>query len=268
MTDLFTQARACLEERDPQCKVGMTLEVARRFGLSRQSRVQVPDTRPLAAGRPDRPELVHYSRLPRRRLTTAEGRRAFLHALAHIEFNAINLAWDAVCRFPGMPADYYRDWSHVAGEEALHFGLLTDRLLQLGCRYGDFPAHNGLWEMAEKTAHDVLVRMALVPRVLEARGLDVTPGMLERLKAVGDRPSMAILERILADEIGHVKTGSRWFEHLCRERGLEPVSTFARLLAEHGVHSVKPPLNRVARRQAGFSNRELEMLEHWTGGHS
>jgi uncharacterized ferritin-like protein (DUF455 family) len=264
MTDLFAQTRSCLEERNPQHKVSLTLAVAELF-----QQQPLPDHPPgpvtVIPGRPERPELVHFSRLPRRGLTTAEGRSAFIHALAHIEFNAINLAWDAVYRFPGMPEEYYRDWSRVAGEEALHFNLLCERLQQMDCRYGDFPAHNGLWEMAEKTAHDVLVRMALVPRVLEARGLDVTPGMLERLHALGDDRSVAILERILADEIGHVETGSRWFAYLCRSRNLEPVATFAQLLADYGINAFKKPLNSNARRQAGFDSVELKLLEQWAG---
>lgn len=152
----------------------------------------------------------------------------------------------------------------MAGEEAQHYCLLSGRLEEMGYRYGDFPAHDGLWEMAEKTAHDVLIRMALVPRVLEARGLDVTPGMLERLRAVGDDASVIILERILHDEIRHVETGSRWFNYLCRERGIEPVTTFARLLAGYGVGRIKQPLNIPARRQAGFKTEELELLERWS----
>ena len=266
MSELFEMAQTCLQERDPQEKVRLTRQTA---GLFQQYPAQ-PDPgypgRSLQPGRPDLPELVHFSRLARRKLTTPEGCAAFLHALAHIEFNAINLAWDAVCRFPGMPVGYYRDWSKVAGEEAEHFFLLNERLEELGYRYGDFPAHDGLWEMAEKTAHDVLVRMALVPRVLEARGLDVTPGMLERLRSIGDNTSVAILERILSDEIGHVETGSRWFTYICRCRAIEPVATFARLLAENGMNRIKKPLNTPARRAAGFADEELELLERWAEG--
>jgi uncharacterized ferritin-like protein (DUF455 family) len=204
---------------------------------------------------------VHHTRLSRRKLGTPAGRAAFLHALAHIEFNAINLAWDAVCRFRGLPERFYLDWSRVAGEEALHFEMLRTRLHELGFAYGDFPAHDGLWEMAEKTAHDVLVRMALVPRVLEARGLDVTPGMITRLEQAGDDSSARILDRILADEIGHVKIGSYWFRHLCRRRALEPVQTFRRLLQEYRLGPVRKPLNTAARRQAGFDTAEIDMLE-------
>ncbi|MDT8439076.1 MAG: ferritin-like domain-containing protein [Wenzhouxiangellaceae bacterium] len=213
-----------------------------------------------AAGRPKRPVLVRPHALPRRGLGTCEGRVALLHAVAHIEFNAINLALDAALRFADLPLDYYRDWLSVAFDEARHFRLLSDRLAELGCAYGDLPAHNGLWDMAEKTAHDVLVRMALVPRVLEARGLDVTPGMIERLAAAGDEASVACLEVILAEEVRHVAIGSRWFGWLCAQRGLEPDATFERLLDEHFHGGLRGPFNLQARRQAGFSERELAGL--------
>ncbi|MEJ2654165.1 MAG: ferritin-like domain-containing protein [Acidihalobacter sp.] len=150
--------------------------------------------------------------MPRRGLGTREGRAALVHAVAHIEFNAINLALDAVYRFRSLPRAYYDDWLRVADEEARHFMLLADRLTDFGMRYGDLPAHNGLWEMAVKTADDWLLRMALVPRVLEARGLDVTPGMIERLRQAGDMETVAALEVILREEVGHVAIGSRWFE--------------------------------------------------------
>ncbi len=234
MNNLQQLARSCLETVDPAEKVALTLQTAAAVKSGTCDAAQAARlAEQLAPGRPQHPELVHYSRVPRRKLTTDAGRAAFLHALAHIEFNAINLAWDAVCRFDGMPDRYYRDWSRVAGEEAEHFTMLSDRLQELGYRYGDFSAHDGLWEMATKTAHDVLVRMALVPRVLEARGLDVTPGMIKRLRAAGDDTSADILVKILHDEIGHVEIGSRWFKHVCHERKLDPVLTFGRLLDEY-----------------------------------
>jgi uncharacterized ferritin-like protein (DUF455 family) len=190
-----------------------------------------------------------------------QGRAALLHALAHIEYNAINLAWDAVYRFRNMPADYYADWVRVATEEATHFALLRERLNTLGCEYGDFPAHDGLWDMARRTAHDVLVRMALVPRALEARGLDVTPGMMARLRQAGDPESAHILQTILCDEIGHVAAGTRWFRYVCQQRHLDPLETFRRLLAEFLPGPVRRPLNREARRRAGFSRGELNLLQ-------
>ncbi|MGB0514561.1 MAG: ferritin-like domain-containing protein, partial [Wenzhouxiangellaceae bacterium] len=182
------------------------------------------------AGRPERPLRVRPAELPRRGLGSVEGRVALLHAVAHIEFNAINLALDAALRFADLGIDFVADWLSVAHDEARHFAMLRDRLNRMGADYGDLPAHNGLWEMAEKTAHDPLVRMALVPRVLEARGLDVTPGMIARLRQVSDDDSVACLERILDEEVRHVAIGSRWFRFLCGQRGLEPEATFRRLL--------------------------------------
>ncbi|MGD2112205.1 MAG: ferritin-like domain-containing protein [Gammaproteobacteria bacterium] len=259
MEDLFTLAHGCLAAEDPADKVALTRRAA-ECCASGACTLRAAPACTLQPGRPVRPRLVHPTRLAPRRMGTAAGRAAFLHALAHIEFNAINLAWDAVCRFRGLPEDFYRDWCRVAGEEALHFDMLNRRLQALGHAYGDFPAHNGLWEMAEKTAHDVLVRMALVPRVLEARGLDVTPGMITRLEHAGDRQSVHILQRILADEIGHVRIGSHWFRYLCRQRALDPLVTFRRLWREYGLGPARKPLNTVARQQAGFDDVEIEML--------
>jgi uncharacterized ferritin-like protein (DUF455 family) len=210
-------------------------------------------------GRPERPRLVAPREVPRRGLGSVGGRAALLHAVAHIEFNAINLALDAILRFPGMPPAYARDWLSVAQDEARHFQLLSSRLGELGHAYGDFPAHNGLWEAAEKTAHDVRVRMACVPRVLEARGLDVTPGMIERLRQAGDRATVAILETILREEVGHVAIGSRWYRWCCAQAGVDPDIDWPELLAAQGV-ALHPPFNRVARADAGFSAAELRSL--------
>lgn len=210
-------------------------------------------------GRPQLPMLVPPAQLARRRLGRSDGRAALVHAVAHIEFNAINLAWDAVYRFPGMPAEYYRDWASVAADEARHFALLQARLGELGHAYGDFPAHDGLWQMALDTDHDPLLRMALVPRVLEARGLDVTPGMIERLRRAGDLATVAVLEVILAEEVRHVAIGSRWYAFLCRMRGEDPVALFPRLLQAHAV-ALKLPFNEAARLAAGFEVAELSAL--------
>ena len=211
-------------------------------------------------GQPDHPELIPPQQVPRRRADTLAGRAALIHALAHIEFNAINLALDAAHRFAGLPPAYYADWLRVADEEALHFDLLNAHLATLGHAYGDFPAHNGLWEMALKTAHDPLVRMALVPRVLEARGLDATPLIVKKLKAAQDLRMVEILGVIERDEIGHVAIGSHWFGYLCRARGLEPEATFRQLLVEYDAPPLKPPFNFEARRKAGFSEPELDWL--------
>lgn len=216
---------------------------------------------PPPAGRPECPELVSPSSLPRRGLGSVQGRVALLHAVAHIEFNAINLALDAAARFAGMPEAFYRDWLSVAHDEARHYRLLEKRLSDLGAAYGDLPAHNGLWEMAEKTAHDPLVRMALVPRVLEARGLDVTPGMIEKLRQAGDLESVACLEIILDEEVRHVAIGSHWFRYLCDQRDLEPEATFRSLLKKYFAGGLRGPFNHPARLQAGFTESELEELE-------
>jgi uncharacterized ferritin-like protein (DUF455 family) len=208
-------------------------------------------------GRPARPELVAPKDVPRRTMKTAEGRAAMIHAMTHIEFNAINLSLDAVWRFPDMPRDYYADWLQVADEEALHFDLLAAHLTTLGYTYGDFPAHNGLWDLALKTQHDVLDRMALLPRTMEARGLDVTPGLRAKLVQAGDVAVGSIMDVILRDEIGHVAIGNRWFNRLCQQRGLEPSATYARLATAHDAPVMRGPFNLEARRQAGFSEQEL-----------
>lgn len=213
------------------------------------------------AGRPPRPELIPHTAVPRRKPGSPEGHAALLHAIAHIEFNAINLALDCVYRFRGLPDDYYDGWLQVAQEEAHHFGLVSARLAELGFAYGDFPAHRGLWDMAVKTAADPLARMALVPRVLEARGLDATPPIVASLRRIGDEASIAVLDIILRDEIGHVALGDRWFRHFCAERGLEPEVTYLGLMAEFDAPWPPRPLNVEARRRAGFSAAEIARLE-------
>ncbi len=223
----------------------------------------VPRTAPVpiaAPGRPAKPTLVAPRNLVRRRLGSPRGRAALIHAVAHIEFNAINLALDALYRFRDLPDAYYRDWLQVAAEEARHFLMLEARLGELGYQYGDFPAHDGLWAMAVDTAADVLLRMALVPRVLEARGLDVTPGMIRRLQAAGDDQTANILSIILHEEIGHVAIGTRWFREICTQRGLDSEASFKRLLSSHMPGATHGPLNTDARLQAGFTAIELESL--------
>jgi uncharacterized ferritin-like protein (DUF455 family) len=262
MTNLHAAAKACLDASDPAEKLRLThatWQALQAGGLH-------PDTfSPLAdsvgaPGRPERPRLVPQRQVPHRGLGTPEGRAALVHAIAHIEFNAINLAWDAVYRFRGFPADYYRDWASCAHDEARHFAMLDTRLAELGHAYGDFDAHNGLWEMAEKTAHSDLARMALVPRVLEARGLDVTPGMIERLRGVGDERTVAILEVILREEVAHVAAGTRWFRWCCERDGLEPRATFVQLLRDYMGGNVRGPFNHPARLAAGFDAEEMDQL--------
>lgn len=212
-------------------------------------------------GIPNQPTLVPPRDLPRRRLGTPQGIAALWHAIAHIEFNAINLALDACLRFADMPDEYYKDWIQVAHEEAYHFGLVNDHLKTLGHEYGDFPAHNGLWEMCENTKDDCLVRMALVPRVMEARGLDVTPNMMQRLELAGDDKACEILGIILRDELGHVAVGNRWFKYLCEQRGLAPLETFEAFTDEYLMGQLKGPYNRKARLDAGFDKEEMDWLE-------
>lgn len=212
-------------------------------------------------GRPARPRLVDPASLPRRSPFTTAGRAALLHAIAHIEFNAINLALDAIWRFPGLPAAYYRDWLQVASEEALHFKLLAEHLGQLGHAYGDFDAHDGLWAMTDKTAGDLTARMALVPRTLEARGLDATPPLQKRLAQAGDARAVEILAVILRDEIGHVAIGNRWYRWCCAREGLDPEAHYATLAARHGAPKLRPPFNTAARAAAGFSAAEIAALD-------
>ncbi|MBB4844876.1 uncharacterized ferritin-like protein (DUF455 family) [Paucibacter oligotrophus] len=211
-------------------------------------------------GRPEHPRLLSALQVPNRSPFTREGRAALIHAIAHIEFNAINLGLDAVWRFADMPQQFYLDWLQVAAEEALHFNLLHGHLQTLGRRYGDFDAHDGLWTMAERTAGDVLARMALVPRTLEARGLDATPPLQAKLAKAGDTRAVEILDIILRDEIGHVQIGNHWYRHCCRERGLDPIALYPDLVARYEAPRLRPPFNFSAREAAGFSEQELAYL--------
>lgn len=259
---LYAEASRLLALSDPVSKCDGVAELSR---VVQRGRFRLDPAAPLPAvgrpGRPARPELLEPSQVPRRRLGSKDGRVALVHAIAHIEFNAINLALDAVARFHGMPDRYYRDWVSVAVDEARHFQLLRDRLHTLDADYGDLPAHDGLWEMAQVTADSCLARMALVPRVLEARGLDVTPGMIDRLRAVGDTETVAVLEVILREEVRHVAIGSHWFRYCCEREALEPEQTFRELLDSRYRGTVRGPFNLEARRAAGFSARELDWLE-------
>ena len=211
-------------------------------------------------GIPDRPMLVAPRDVRNRSMASVEGRAILIHALVHIEFNAINLALDAIWRFSGLPREFYMDWLRVADEEALHFSLLNAHLVTMGYAYGDFPAHGSQWEMADKTRLDALARMALVPRTMEARGLDAVPSIRSRLLQVRDVRAAEILDIILADEIGHVGIGNRWYAHLCRERGLDPVATYAELAALHSAPVLRGPFNIEARQAAGFTELELAQL--------
>jgi uncharacterized ferritin-like protein (DUF455 family) len=262
-SSIFSAALDCLGASTPEAKIARTFEAAAAFEAGVLSLPEdAPPPEPIRMpGRPAKPALVHPRELPRRGFGTPEGRAAFVHAVAHIEFNAVDLAWDAVYRFRGMPREYYADWVGVARDEARHFGLLRARLRELGHDYGSFDAHNGLWEMAEKTAGDGLARMALVPRVLEARGLDVTPGMITKLRALGDDATADILEVILREEVAHVAAGSRWYRWFCERDGIEPRQRFRELLREYAGGYLHGPFNLDARLAAGFDPDELAALE-------
>lgn len=264
MNSIFAAAHACLRAASPEDKVALTLSTAEAFARGELAiDHDAPPPEPIRMpGRPERPTLVHPRELPRRGFGSDEGRAAFIHSIAHIEFNAIDLAWDAVYRFRGLPPAFYADWARIAHDEARHFVMLRARLNEFGRDYGDFDAHNGLWEMAEKTAHSGLERMALVPRVLEARGLDVTPAMIVKLRQLGDDATADILDVILREEIGHVAAGSRWYRWHCARDGVEPESTFRRLLAEYGRGVLHGPFNLDARSAAGFSPDELAALQN------
>jgi len=247
-------ALTVLSTPDPQDKVAAALAAAAAWssgGLARDAAsLNIPD-RP---ARPERPELRAPGEMPRRAAGGAKGRIALLHAVAHIEFNAIDLAWDMVARFGPRVDDkaFIDDWVRVGGEEARHFSLVRGRLRSLHADYGDLPAHDGLWEAATDTADSVLARLAVVPLVLEARGLDVTPPMVNRFRETGDEDSASLLELILREEVGHVATGMRWFQTLCAKTGQDPVETFHNLVRKRFKGELKPPFNEAARERAGL----------------
>ena len=255
------RALEVLAEPDPARKAGAATQLRADFlaGAALDTEARLAPTQPLP-GRPARPLLKEALQVPSRSPFTVEGRAALIHAICHIEFNAINLGLDAVWRFPGMPRDFYADWLQVAAEEALHFTLLHEHLQTLGHQYGDFDAHDGLWTMAERTKDDVLARMALVPRTLEARGLDATPPLQAKFRKAGDERAVAILDIILRDEIGHVEIGNRWYRQLCLERGMDPIASYPALVERYQAPRLRPPFNFEARSAAGFSEAELDYL--------
>ena len=258
-------ALAALRLTDPEAKVAATFTLAADAAsvplppISLQDSIDEQDV----PGRPARPLRVSATEVGKRSPFTPEGRAALIHSICHIEFNAINLALDAVWRFDGMPEAYYRDWLRVAGEEALHFELLHAHLRTLGFGYGDFSGHDGLWAMCEKTAHDVLARMALVPRTLEARGLDATPLIQAKLRRVNTpdaHAAIAILDIILRDEVGDVAIGNHWYRWLCARAGVDPMAHYRVLYRRHEAPRLKAPFNLEARARAGFTDEELADL--------
>ena len=263
------QSPGCLSEAacnvlnaaDPARKVDLSEIYAKDYAAGNLSEIGTcrPPDRP---ARPLRPELGRPGDMKRRRIGTPEGRIAFIHAIAHIELNAIDLAWDMVARFTAveLPDAFYADWVGVAADEARHFTLLADYLQRGGAAYGDLPAHGGLWEAAAQTSDDILARLALVPLVLEARGLDTTPAAIAKLTGAGDRDAAAILKTIAAEEIPHVAAGVRWFEYMCAARDLEPKSTYQRLVRARFKGALKPPFATAARSAAGFDPAWYEPL--------
>ena len=250
-------------EKDCACKCSLVKDLRGNWQhgqLQRNDDATVEDID--IPGRPERPRLVDPRNVPRRTLATELGRVVMLHSFAHIEFNAINLALDAAYRFRDMPDPFINDWLQIAEEEAYHFSLINDYLEDLGSCYGAFDAHNGLWDMVCKTRHDVLHRMALVPRVMEARGLDVTPGLSEKFRQVGDDRAVEILQVIYQEEVGHVRIGNHWYHYCCDERKLDPRATFKGLIDQYFGGQLRGPFNWHARLEAGFDEDELAALEN------
>ena len=265
VNSVFLGAYRVLLESEPDRKVEMTHTLRADWDAGALSHADpgAPTELIDEPGRPARPRLVEPRDVPKRKPGSRSGQAALVHAIAHIEFNAINLACDAVYRFRDMPRDYYTDWLRVADEEASHFILLRDRLRELEHEYGDFDAHDGLWSIARQTRGDVLERMALVPRVLEAKGLDATPRIVQRLRGQRDQRTVSILEDVIyRDEIEHVRIGSKWFYYCCDRRGWDPQSTFIRLVDQYMRGQLRGPFNFEARVKAGFSPSELDMLRN------
>jgi uncharacterized ferritin-like protein (DUF455 family) len=260
--NIFSIAEYCLHQNDIASKLAAThhaRELAIRGQLSYESTASVTAISKIQF--PEQPILLAPRDMPRRKLKSQAGKAAFFHALAHIEFVAIYLAWDMLYRFRNLPDRFYQDWLKVADEEAQHFQLIRSHLLALGMDYGDLPAHRGLWEHAEDTANDVLARLAIVPRCMEARGLDITPQMIEKFEKQGDTTSVKLLTRILNDEVGHVEIGSYWFKVLCEQQGLNSELHYKELIERFYVGKPKGPFNRELRIIAGFTHAEIDWLE-------
>ena len=263
MVNLFELAEACLFQSSISEKLSISHNAK---ALLDEGRLDFGDNKPVqlisAVKFPNKPVLLAPRHMPKRNLTSQDGVVAFFHAIAHVEFMAISLAWDLLYRFRGLPEQFYQDWLIVADEEAQHFELLRQHLRELNVEYGDLPAHGGLWDHAVETADDLLARLALVPRCMEARGLDVTPAIIAKFVTLGDEAGVAILTRILTDEVKHVERGSYWFKFFCNQQGFEPETQFKALICQY-YRGGKPkgPFNREMRKVAGFSEAELDWLE-------
>jgi uncharacterized ferritin-like protein (DUF455 family) len=264
--NLYQHLLDALLEKDPTRKCDSTLMILDRWKHGQLVRnTEFPIQTIDIPGKPDLPGLVDPRQLSRRTTSSREGRISLLHAFAHIEFNAINIALDAAYRFRQMPDRFVSDWLLVASEEAKHFSLLSEYLCDQGTFYGGLDAHSGLWDMVCKTRHEVLHRMAMVPRVMEARGLDVTPGMIKRFTDIGDQRAVDILEVIYRDEVGHVRIGNHWFRYLCQQRGLDLIDTFRELVDSYLGGGLRGPFNWKARLEAGFEAAELKAMEQELG---
>jgi len=266
MKNLFEFAEASLHSTTIDEELALTHQAWHSLENGELSLISDQPVLPIAQVRfPDKPILLPPRDMPKRKLGTAEGVAAFFHAIAHVEFVAIYLAWDMLYRFRGMPDLFYQDWLRVADEEAQHFELIRTHLLAMHVNYGDLPAHGGLWDHAKDTADDLLARLAMVPRCMEARGLDVTPAIIAKFRQMSDHSSVALLNRILTDEVGHVERGSYWFKFVCGQQGFEPEAKYRQLIKQYYQGGMpKGPFNREMRIIAGFSNAELDWLENTT----
>jgi len=264
MKNLFAIAASCLHNAAIEEKLALTHHAWQLLANGELSFTE--DVTVLAIEKvtfPNKPVLLAPRDMPNRKVTSPEGKAAFFHAIAHVEFVAIYLAWDIIYRFRGMPEQFYQDWLRVADEEAQHFGLIRTHLQAMGVDYGDLPAHGGLWDHAKDTAHDLLARLAMVPRCMEARGLDVTPAIIKKFNSMSDAASVTLLTRILTDEVGHVERGSYWFKHVCQQQGIDDIEAKYQQLIKQYYIGGKPkgPFNREMRIIAGFSTAELDWLE-------
>ncbi len=254
---LAERAEEVLRTADGRAKTALSHAHAAEWIAARKAGEPLPVGRaspPDRPARPPRPELLPPREVPRRRPGTAQGRIALLHALAHIELNAVDLHWDIIARFTAvpMPLGFYDDWVKAADEESKHFNLLCDCLEAMGSHYGALPAHAGMWRAAEDTADDLMGRLAVVPMVLEARGLDVTPGMIGIFRKAADPQATAALETIYAEEVGHVAYGAKWFNFLCGRANLDPKDSFHGLVRRYFHGALKPPFNEEKRAEAGL----------------
>jgi uncharacterized ferritin-like protein (DUF455 family) len=263
MKNVFEIAAACLHSTTIDEKLALTHHAWQLLSNGELTFSEDAPVLPIAEVTfPNKPLLLAPRDMPKRKLTTPDGMAAFFHAIAHVEFVAIYLAWDMLYRFRGMPEAFYQDWLRVADEEAQHFELIRIHLQAMGVEYGDLPAHGGLWDHAKETADDLLGRLAMVPRCMEARGLDVTPALIEKFNSLGDTASVTLLTRILIDEVGHVERGSYWFKTVCQQQGVDPEATYQQLITQYYIGGKpKGPFNREMRIIAGFSNAELDWLE-------